>query len=185
VIQGIYPVIIASGNYDICFQQLVYGVDVVFHGNPFTFPYNTDPITPSASFASTEFYGPSIGATLADVSGQEILISLSSSLLEDPITDSLSVTGVGFAIYYTSATPTTDPLMPPPFAVPAGQGLTWSVPLAVALDFNAVTGTASGTPASNGSIPPAGLWRLADNKREYATDIDRDTPLIFPFKEYR
>jgi hypothetical protein len=45
--------------------------------------------------------------------------------------------------------------MPPPFAVPSGQGLAWALPLAVAPvaeDGQGNTGTAVGT-ASSGSNP--------------------------------
>lgn len=58
---------------------------------------------------------------------------LDSSLFLGGLTAELDVTGVGYAIYYESATPTTDNLMPPPNAVPAGQGLAWALPFAVRL----------------------------------------------------
>jgi hypothetical protein len=152
VILGIYPVIIASGNYDICFQDMTYGPpsSTLPAGGPFTNPYNTNPITPGASFGSTEFWGPSIGAALALLANQQIAMAIDSSLLNGSITDSMDATGVGFAVYYASAAPRVDATMPPPFAVPAGQGLAWALPFAVtalAEDGQGNTGTAVGTAA--------------------------------------
>ncbi len=64
------------------------------------------------------------------------------------------MTAIAYAVYYTSATPTTDTLNPPPFTVPAGSGLAWSVPLAAIAgrnDYshtNGSAGAAPGTPES-------------------------------------
>jgi hypothetical protein len=143
VIVGIYPVIIASGVFDICFQNLFYSAEFVggfgsgTTGIPFTSPYGTGAISPGATFASTEFTAVSIGTSLALLAGQKIAVTIDSSLLNSSIDDSITTTGLGFAIYYTSATPITDPLMPPPVTVPAGQGVAWAVPFNVDLVMEA------------------------------------------------
>jgi len=157
VIQGIYPVFIGSGIKDSCFQNITYGDPLAPGGSPprgggFANPFDTNDITPGASFASTEFWGAqvgadSIGTSLSLLSAQQIRMAINSSLLLAPITDEMTATDVGYAILYTSSTPVTDPFMPPPFAVPPGQGLAWAVPLAVAAVADAgqgVTGTAVG-----------------------------------------
>jgi hypothetical protein len=119
VIKGIYPVIIASGV-----EGVIIGLT---HGG------SSFPDVSQATFASTEFTDVSIGTSLSDLAGREISMFLDSSLFLGGLTAELDVTGVGYAIYYESATPTTDNLMPPPNAVPAGQGLAWALPFAVRL----------------------------------------------------
>jgi hypothetical protein len=163
VILGIYPVIIASGVFDICFQNLTYGDPSAPGGSPrvggqFTNPFHAGPISPGASFASTEFYAPSIGTSLSDLAGQQVSMSITSSLLVVPppfLNDEMAATGVAYAIYYASSKPKTNSLMPPPFAVPAGQGLAWALPFTVAPVADAGqgnTGTATGTAATLNSI---------------------------------
>jgi hypothetical protein len=140
VIQGIYPVIIASAVVDICFQNLAYGVGVSeiglgggLTGAGFSFPFGTLPM-PGSTFASTEFWAGSIGTSLSALAGQKIGMSINSSLSDGgPLSDEISTTGLGFAISYISAAPAIDPLLPPPFAVPAGQGLVWALPFSVEL----------------------------------------------------
>jgi hypothetical protein len=131
VIQGIYPVFIGSAVFasvtTMAFRSgpgmpLSGGVPV---GTLFTSPSNPD----NTSFSNTLFYGASIGTSLSALAAQEILALTNCSLFLGPtLTDAVEVTAVGYAIYYTSATPTTDAQMAPPFAVPAGQGLAWALP---------------------------------------------------------
>lgn len=191
VVQGIYPVIIASGTFDICFQYLQYGAGITFTsgGTPFTSPYGTGPIAPGASFASTEFYGASLGTSLGGLANQGILMAINSSLLKNPTADAINATAVGYAVYYTSATPVIDPQIAAPFTVPTGQGLAWSLPFAVELDISANNGTASGTAvADNGNIilnNPLGLFSLSSNERNNSVDIGRLAKTGFPFEEYR
>lgn len=192
VIQGIYPVITASGTFDIAFQFLEYGTGITFSsgGTAFIHPYATGPITPGASFASTQFYGASLGTSLSALNGIGILMAINSSLLQNPTTDAIAASSVGIAVYYTSATPVTDPQMPPPFSVPSGQGLAWSLPFAVELGGPpALNGTVSGTPViDNGNIVlnnPRGLFSLASNKRTSSADVTRLSRTSFPFEEYR
>jgi len=194
VIQGIYPVLIASGNYDICFQYLRYG-NVSFalsslNGTGFTQPSGSPPISGAGSFASTEFYATaSIGSSLAALTGQSIGMCISSSLLQSPITDSMNATGVGFAIYYTSAAPVTDPLMPPPFAVPGGQGLAWALPSVTATTPTDSNIQSSASPAiDNGGLVlngARGLFSLGSNKRTSSADITQLSRTSFQFEEYR
>jgi hypothetical protein len=161
VIQGIYPVIIASGVFSaVTTLALVYGLGlsiITLGGTDFTSPSNPN----NTSFSSTEFHGASIGTSIAALTGQAIQAMLSCSLdIPTPpnatpvMTDAIAVTGVGFAIYYTSATPTTDTTMPVPFTVPSGQGMAWALPFAVAQTgqsaggggiFSASTGQGTGT----------------------------------------
>lgn len=128
-IQGIYPVMIASAVHDAAFSYLGYGVgldlETVGIDTGFTQPSNPD----STSFSSTGWYGPSIGTTLASLTGQEMRILLSVSLDIEVVTDVIDVTGVGFAVVYkTSATSTGTPQMPLPFTIPAGQAVAWAIP---------------------------------------------------------
>lgn len=136
VITGIYPVLIASANYDGAVQYAKYGTVLDLNNpgplgigfqNPFGFPSGC----PDASFGSTQFYGNSIGTSLSALAGMEIMIDLDQSLFQDNLSDRFSATGVGFAVYYTSATPVIEPTMPPPFTVPSGSGVTWALPAAV------------------------------------------------------
>jgi hypothetical protein len=132
VIIGIIPVIIGSQNDDASTTLSFRYGSVAFGGGgglQFTSPFIPNEI----SFSSTEFYAASIGTSLSDLTGQGIMAHIITSLFLDNMTDSQSITGVGYAVYYTSATPAIDPGMPPPFAVPAGQGLGWAVPSAVAV----------------------------------------------------
>jgi hypothetical protein len=137
-IQGIYPVIIASGVFDaVTSQALAYGTGLTITtlgGSPFTSPSNPN----NTTFPSTEFYGPSIGTSLSLLAAQKIQALLLCSLNIPAIgattplmTDTIEVGGVGYAIYYNSATPGTDAIMPPPFAVPPGQGVAWAMPFTV------------------------------------------------------
>jgi hypothetical protein len=144
IIQGIYPVFIGSSVFVVVGSAFRYGTAVPMTGPPAGVGSFTSPSDPdSTTFSNAEFYGPSIGTSLSALAGQEIGVETVSSLfLGPPLTDEVTITGVGFAVVYTSATPTTDAAMPPPFAVPSGQGLTWALPAAAA--FTGDTG-AQGT----------------------------------------
>jgi hypothetical protein len=140
-IQGIYPVFVGSGVLDEVTDMVFasgtgMNIGTLPSGGsaPFTSPSNPN----NTTFASTEFYGPSIGATLAALTGQGIMGMLSCSLdipavpnATPVMTDAINITAVGFAIYYTSATPTTDTTIAAPFAVPSGQGVAWALPFTV------------------------------------------------------
>jgi len=151
VIMAIYPVIIADGVKDACLQWLNYGavedggIGGGLRGNGFNIP--TPP--PQATFTSTEFTDASIGTALSALVGQRIGFAVDSSLLlSGPLLDAMNVTGLGFAVYYNSAAPLTDPLMPPPVTVPAGQGVGWALPFGVILlGPPSPHGTAVATPA--------------------------------------
>ena len=192
VIQGIYPVFIGSATFaSVTTMAFRYGkgfsLTVVPSNNAFTSPSSPD----NTTFASTEFYGASIGNSLAALTGEEILgITACSLFLGPTLTDRFDITAVGFAIYYTSATPVADALIAPPFAVPAGQGLAWAIPSTVAFTGGTgAQGTAIGTAAlDNGGLVvsnPRGLFRLAQNKRTSSADVTRLTRMGLPFQEYR
>jgi hypothetical protein len=165
IIQSIRPVIIASANYDGAFQILEYGTGM----NLSSFGLGTGFSNPSpapalgTTFSSTEFYGASIGASLSALAGQQILAVLADTVerpfpSDTPLClDTMTITGVGFAIDYTSANPIIDPQMPPPVAVASGHGLAWAVPATVFQSgtvssgfgvFNPSSGHGLGTPAT-------------------------------------
>jgi hypothetical protein len=156
-IQQIIPVIIAgSNNPDTLFTTLGYGSS---GSAPFTTPSNTLVPTDDVIFPITEFSAPSIGTALSALTGQEITAEYDDSLFQDGLSDAITVTGVGFAILYTSATPSIDTCMPAPVAVPAGQGLTWALPASVTGSGTDAQGTGNGTvahtsPTSIGAIFP-------------------------------
>lgn len=198
VVQGIYPVLIASATKDVAVQYAGWGtgmdMSTVVEGTNFT-----SPSAATGTFASTEFYGTSVGTSLAALSGQQIRILLNSSANVDSVSDLFTATAVGYAIYYTSATPHTDPLIAPPFAVPSGQGLAWALPTSVQQNgafgtgstgfIRPCTGFAYGVlPIDNGALilnGAKGLFRLATNDRPWSADMTRITRLSFPIQEYR
>lgn len=205
VIQGIYPVLIASATHDQAASYYSYGnsgaaFTDVSEGNFFNHPSNPN----ATSFASTEFYDlyaggvVGIGTTLASLANWKMKVLLNTTLNIDVMTDVLNATAAGFAIYYTSASPLTDPQMPPPFSVPTGQGLAWAIPMTVEQSgvlagcsgiFCPSTGYATGTAATyNGGLQAngaKGLFRLAKNQRGWSADISRLSRISFPFQEYR
>jgi hypothetical protein len=161
VIQGIYPVLVCSGTYSgVGVFEALFGVGL----DPYSFnDDNSVGITSfelsSINFASTLLYSTpatlhaSIGNTLSVLNGQQISIRIMSTV-SSPINDSLTVTSVGYAIYYTSATPSDNATqMPVPFPVPAGQQVAWALPVtALADSFGQPTdfsnGSAVATPAT-------------------------------------
>jgi hypothetical protein len=199
VIQGIYPVIVASATHDVADSYYTYGnsgasFGAVSEGHGFTVP--SDPS--SQTFTSTLFYDTSIGTSLAALSAYKIKILLNTTANVDGLTDVVNATAIGFAIYYTSATPHTDPQIAAPFAVPSGQGLAWALPFTVEQSgvlagcsgiFCPSTGYATGTPAlDNGGLTftgAKGLFRLASNDRVWSADVARLTKTSFPIQEYR
>lgn len=128
VIQGIYPVMVANADgVIVALQAMSYGGGSVFPSG-FGMPFATAPISPGQDFATTTFWAPSIGTSLSILPSQSMEARLDSSPSINNMTDHLAVTACGYAIYYTSATPSIDPQMPPPFPIPAGQGLLFAVP---------------------------------------------------------
>jgi hypothetical protein len=138
VIVAICPTIIASSVHDFCLQYLMFGAVADgglgggLSGTQFTVPFNTGFVSPEASFASTQFTAASIGTSLSLLIGQTIGVAVDSSLLTSGL-EKMFVTGLGYAIYYTSATPVINTLMPPPVTVPSGQGVALALPFTVAL----------------------------------------------------
>jgi hypothetical protein len=187
VVQGIYAVIVCSAAHDGAAPFISY----FWPGStPLAFPGSGGIGGGSGSFSSTEFNSATLGTLTDLLATAQIKIELDCSLFLNDLTDYITASAVGYAIYYTSATPTTDGQIPPPFAVPAGQGLSWALPVSVkVINGNPSLGTAAGTPATNGGgivvNNPKGLWRLASNKRGWSADVARFSTVSFPFKEYR
>lgn len=132
VIQGIYPVIIASYVHHGCGISIAYGPGAIDHGCSSPSAGTGFPGINPAGFSTTEFYGASIGTSLSALAGQGICVSLFGSTGPFSFTeDEVDVTAVGYAVYYTSAhIPAGTPPIPPPFTVPAGQGVAWAMPAA-------------------------------------------------------
>lgn len=159
VIQGVYPVLVGSFQQSKCDLRLSWGPSL---GSTF-------PILLGSS--STEIYASSAGNSLAALNGQQIWVEIDTSGaggLYSP-SDVVEVTAAGFAVYYTSATPSTSALIPAPFTVPAGQGVAWAIPTAVAIDnphpvcpasaiVSATPGVILGTYQQIAQGSPAKLW---------------------------
>lgn len=175
VITGIYPVIVLSAHHDQASTYFRYGPDqnLAFTSSTETFTNPSDP--DNTTFSSTLFYGPNLGTDLSVLEGQQILMLLNASLFLDGLSDSATASAVGFAVYYTSATPSIDTRIAAPFAVTSG--LAWSLPLAVSTTGVTGTGTATGsasvytgTPANyilflqlyDGTVEAIGCFPLAD-----------------------
>lgn len=99
-VTGIYPVIICShainstlGNAE---SQAMAGVDV----SPTSIEIGGELSIPGGSFASAAYYGASLGTDLSALSSYSIAARLFATLGQSSFDDVLSVTGVGFAIYY-------------------------------------------------------------------------------------
>lgn len=113
-ITGIYPVAIASGTEDnvaTCVQFLGSGTNLTFAAdggsNEGSIALTNGPLLNETSFATTEFHGPSIGTSLSNLANQTIMTTVASSVdlgADEPFFSQLLYTGVGYAIYYTSAT---------------------------------------------------------------------------------
>jgi hypothetical protein len=202
VIQGIYPTLICSGTYDVAAPSLYQGYSLpygaILGSVAFTIPFGGTQGAPLADFPSTIVTAPSLGTTLAVLNNFNIEVMLSTSLSADGLDSNITVSEVGAAIYYTSATPTTDTQMTPPFAVPAGQGVAFSLPIGLRQQgaftggtgiFDPSTGFSIGTGAVNNGLltlsDTKNIWRLATNKRDWKSDFDRLTAPQFPFQEYR
>ncbi len=136
VIQGIYPVAIASfTGGSPALGSLSYGAAAAMvSGGPAAGTYF--PGYPLSSSSLTELYGPSIGTLLSLLTGQGIMIQAQSGTTTSAGTAcSAALTAAGYAIYYTSATPVIDSSIPPPFSVPSGQGVAWAKPLTFVSNF--------------------------------------------------
>lgn len=148
VIQGIYPVCQLVGSLvDGAFWFWVYGTNLAFSEPGGFYPVGTgfqNPAGATPGGTTTELWANSIGTQLGALAGQQIGFSVADTrsynepgnnwiyggMYPQGSSDALGGT-CGFAIYYTSATPSTPTSpMPPPFAVPSGQGVIWAVPTA-------------------------------------------------------
>lgn len=82
----------------------------------------------TASFMRKLVTGASIGTSLPLVGGSSIGLQMKNGGTNASMADEINVYGAGFAIYYNSATPITDPQMDAPFPVGPGQGMLWALP---------------------------------------------------------
>jgi hypothetical protein len=96
------------------------------------------------------YYAPGIGTSLA---GQGIRYALNMAASGGAATTG-KITGVGWAISYSSATPTVDPAILPPFSA-AGLGWACALPGTVTLG-HVGTGT-NASIVANGAVPPPGI----------------------------
>jgi hypothetical protein len=145
VVQGIYPVIVAAHHFEGCDMQLAYGANVHPEGcnnGPQFLGGGLFPAPGHVSFGLTEFYGDNRGTDLSVIAGEGVCAVLYGSLSSSFPPDLLTVTAVGYAVYYTSAhIPTTPPPIPPPFTVPVGQGVAWALPGTVNTSCNYDSGS--------------------------------------------
>lgn len=145
VITGIYPVFVGSSNVD----NAVHRFYVNNFGIDFLYPFDPQ----SASFTDMLFYGNSIGTDLSLLDASTVSSDIDASLFLDGLTDTTTITAVGYAIVYTSATPVINTQIAAPFTIPAGHGLQWALPFAVlTTNGNPGLGSISAT-AAHGNDP--------------------------------
>lgn len=150
-IVNIFPVIIVSTTpADATATTQAYcGTGMTATSGGTSFLSATGAVTPPEE----QYLAAGIGTSLA---GQEIRYSLGLSASGGAATDG-TVIGVGWAIYYSSATPSQDTTLPPPFnsPPPAGFGWAWAFPQTVATGEVGSGSNASIT--AGGVAPPAGI----------------------------
>lgn len=167
VVQGIYPVIVCSFVHDRSNAYLEYGSGYdawagTGGGAGVEFPY-TQPFV--ANFSSTEFYGMSIGTTPAALTNELISARLFETNLylgPPPQADAMTITNVGFAVYYTTATTPAAPLFAAPFTIPTGQGCAYALPL-TAEAHAAIIGYPNGSATATPSTQPTTQIFVYDN----------------------
>lgn len=143
VIQKIYAVCRASHSVDVpangaALATVKVGLDnggvSVIDGNAFDglgFNQGKAIVTNTAEYDGL-FYIDTGEDTLEWIETMAMGASMGQSLFQFSIHDVLLVTGLGFAVYYTSATPSNDSSdLPAPVEIPEGQGVAWSYPEAV------------------------------------------------------
>lgn len=133
VITGIYPVMVANGVRDQAGSACITsGISLSLTNDCFhngdnlasAVPY----INPWSTFSSSEFYGNSIGTSYSALTNYNILSELYSTLSTDNMKDIINTESVGFAVYYTAPSPRVQGVINPPFPIPHGSGLAWSLP---------------------------------------------------------
>jgi hypothetical protein len=143
VIHAIYPVMLASAFHDRASSAYR------CNGNLFSSPSNPDGTT----FGSTQWTGASVGSSLAGLSME---VALSTSLVADGMGDSVTITNLGYAIYYTtSAIPSGLPGMAgsaQALSIAAGP-FRWREKVGIRDLYNGVKGT---------YISPANNWQSSD-----------------------
>jgi hypothetical protein len=140
-------VMVASATSDRAISYYAYGTGFDLTRNGVSYQF-TQPFNPnSQTFSATTFYHASLGTSLSVLDGIEMEILMDATLNQSGMADEATITGVGFAVVYTSATPTVDPQLPEPFGIPAGSGLAWATPLTEADTGTTSNGYATGTSA--------------------------------------
>lgn len=119
-ITGIYPVTIAGCIKTIAGHDITYNAGSVLGFFPI----------PDNGFNPSEFFGATIGTSLAALAGATIKAHLFTSIRQKDVSDALECSGVGFAVYYESATPTIPTTVPLASASPS---IPWKAPITGAL----------------------------------------------------
>lgn len=181
-VQGIYAVIVASYT---CTTNPHAEVNAGY-GTALT-PWDISPGETGVLFNNTagNFSGEyvsdlgaltSLGTSLSLLATQQLYARLDQSLGIATLDDVLTVTAVGYAIYYTTTTtaPSIAPEIPPPFAVPSGQSLAWSLPSVAQAysqtgEVNPTNGSAS---AYAGALSPAtGMLKVRSDGLTYKMGV--------------
>ena len=146
-IQGMYVVVVAIADNPPGFRSLTWQSQ--------SFPVPNGFINPGGGIPAGgpffgEFYGDSIGTSLSLI--PTVLVNMEAFSSIGPIHNQhwgMQVGAVGLAIYYTSAVPSINPQIPPPFPVPPGIGLQWALPFsATGADSVDGIGGADASPAA-------------------------------------
>lgn len=160
VIVGIYPVMDGGATVAGGFQNFTFTPADV--GPTPGFFYLPPPALPSISTGFGLKYGNSLGTDLALLSLARMMMTNGASIFDDydpPLTT--QALSLGFAVYYTSATPTIDPQIAPPFAVPPGQGLAWALPFTASGSSTSYFGAGDAEPAT-GTGPYTNAFGLTE-----------------------
>jgi len=145
VIVGIYPVLVVASQYQAAVHRFYTNVS----GSTFKYPFDPSASSGNTSFSTTEFWGDSIGSNLSVLATTAITVDIDVALIQNNFLDTITVSAVGYAITYTSATPSISTVIPPPFALSAGQGLQWALPVTVTTAVgNPAFGSTTASPAS-------------------------------------
>lgn len=123
-ITGIYPELVISSHRIGTFVIAQYGTSLT----NLSTTGGTSITTPSGDFSQAVVHGSSIGTSYTAMSGYGIQMALWQTLYQDGLSDTGTITAVGFAVYYTAPHPRVSGQLPPPFPVPTGSGVSWAVP---------------------------------------------------------
>lgn len=140
VITGIYPVVVVDWSGSPFVSYSSYGTTVTVD-NCAAGGSTSISQTPSGG----EFYSGTIGTSYSALSGMVLYTGAYTTLSYSGEANLGHAQAVGFAVYYTSANPSVNPQIPPPFAVPIGSGVAWSIPTSFTETGNQFYGYGLGT----------------------------------------